>query len=178
MRSTLRQKQGQSLSHAPPRGFLTGQMQYRVLLLILPSCFCHSELTAIFQQLIISLPTKLRLLLCFLLFSSSQQAIPLHNNISTLHPGNSEQKSSCLNFLQEARQFLRGTFFCFVISLLRLIEKFTRKCYLVKATKLLIEPLHQSFIVFIWKKKVRQVFVIHDFYLFVCAQVFVVNIQL
>ena len=64
------------------------------VLLTLPSCFCHSELTATFQELDISFPTNLRLVLCFLLFSSNERAILLPNNIFALHPDNPEEKSS------------------------------------------------------------------------------------
>lgn len=60
------------------------------VLLTLPSCFCHSELTAAFQELDISFPTNLRLVLCFLLFSSNERAILLPNNIFALHPDNPE----------------------------------------------------------------------------------------
>lgn len=58
------------------------------VLLTLPSCFCRSELTVTFQELDISFPTKLRLLLCFLLFSSKERVIALPKNISALLPDN------------------------------------------------------------------------------------------
>ena len=60
------------------------------VLLTLPSCFCRSELTETHEELDISFPTNLRPLLCFLLFSLSERAILLPNNISAPHPDNSE----------------------------------------------------------------------------------------
>lgn len=52
--------------------------------------FLSLELTETREELDISFPTNLRLLLCFLLFSLSKRAILLPNNISALHPDNPE----------------------------------------------------------------------------------------